>query len=118
MCSALCACVVSCTDNWDDHYDARAVTSDSEDIEVYSGDVVSYLQSQPTLSEMTELIEKTGQMESLPSDGQFALSVVCENDNLDMSKIANDTAFVKNSISDTPASPDKFTENCWYPYPV
>mgnify|MGYP002993909967 FL=1 len=91
--SALCACVVSCTDNWDDHYDARAVTSDSEDIEVYSGDVVSYLQSQPTLSEMTELIEKTGQMESLPSDGQFTL-VVCENDNLDMSKIANDTAFV------------------------
>lgn len=108
--SALCACVVSCTDNWDDHYDARAVTSDSEDIEVYSGDVVSYLQSQPTLSEMTELIEKTGQMESLPSDGQFTL-VVCENDNLDMSKIANDTAFVKNSISDTPVSPDKFTEN-------
>ena len=108
--SALCACVVSCTDNWDDHYDARAVTSDSEDIEVYSGDVVSYLQSQPTLSEMTELIEKTGQMEPLPSDGQFTL-VVCENDNLDMSKIANDTAFVKNSISDTPVSPDKFTEN-------
>lgn len=108
--SALCACAVSCTDKWDDHYDARAVASNSADIEVYSGDVVSYLQSQPSLSEMTELIEKTGMIESLPSDGQYTL-VVCENDNLDMSKISNDTAFVKNSISDTPVSPDKFAEN-------
>ena len=108
--SALCACAVSCTDKWDDHYDARAVASNSADIEVYSGDVVSYLQSQPSLSEMTELIEKTGMIESLPSDGQYTL-VVCENDNLDMSKISNDTAFVKNSISDTSVSPDKFAEN-------
>ena len=108
--SALCACAVSCTDKWDDHYDARAVASNSADIEVYSGDVVSYLQSQPSLSEMTELIEKTGMIESLPSDGQYTL-VVCENDNLDMSKISNDTAFVKNSIPDTPVSPDKFAEN-------
>ena len=108
--SALCACAVSCTDKWDDYYDARAVASNSADIEVYSGDVVSYLQSQPSLSEMTELIEKTGMIESLPSDGQYTL-VVCENDNLDMSKISNDTAFVKNSISDTPVSPDKFAEN-------
>lgn len=108
--SALCACAVSCTDKWDDHYDDRAVASNSADIEVYSGDVVSYLQSQPSLSEMTELIEKTGMIESLPSDGQYTL-VVCENDNLDMSKISNDTAFVKNSISDTPVSPDKFAEN-------
>lgn len=101
---------MSCTDKWDDHYDARAVASNSADIEVYSGDVVSYLQSQPSLSEMTELIEKTGMIETLPSDGQYTL-VVCENDNLDMSKISNDTAFVKNSISDTPVSPDKFAEN-------
>lgn len=64
--SALCACAVSCTDKWDDHYDARAVASNSADIEVYSGDVVSYLQSQPSLSEMTELIEKTGMIENSP----------------------------------------------------
>ena len=108
--SALSVVAVSCSDKWDDHYDVRDITSASADIEVYSGDVVSYLKSQPTLSEITGLFEKTGIMETLPADGQYTL-VVCENDNLDMSKIENDTAFVKNSISDTPVSPDKFAEN-------
>lgn len=108
--SALSVVAVSCSDKWDDHYDVHDITSVSADIEVYSGDVVSYLKSQPTLSEITELFEKTGIMETLPADGQYTL-IVCENDNLDMSKIENDTAFVKNSISDTPVSPDKFAEN-------
>ena len=94
--SALSVVAVSCSDKWDDHYDVRDITSASADIEVYSGDVVSYLKSQPTLSEITGLFEKTGIMETLPADGQYTL-VVCENDNLDMSKIENDTAFVKNS---------------------
>ena len=104
MLAALCCGVVSCSDKWDDHYDARNIVS--ADIEIYSGDVAAYMKSQPSLSKITGLFQSTGILPTITPDGEYTL-VLCENDALDMSVIDNDTAFVKNSISDIAVSPDK-----------
>ena len=108
MLAALCCVVVSCYDKWDDHYDARNIVS--ADIEIYSGDVAAYMKSQPSLSKITGLFQSTGILPTITPDGEYTL-VLCENDALDMSVIDNDTAFVKNSISDIAVSPDKLTQN-------
>lgn len=108
MLAALCCVVVSCSDKWDDHYDARNIVS--ADIEIYSGDVAAYMKSQPSLSKITGLFQSTGILPTITPDGEYTL-VLCENDSLDMSVIDNDTAFVKNSISDIAVSPDKLTQN-------
>ena len=108
MLAALCSVVVSCSDKWDDHYDARNIVS--ANIEIYSGDVAAYMKSQPSLSKITELFQLTGILPTITPDGEYTL-VLCENDALDMSVIDNDTAFVKNSISDIAVSPDKLTQN-------
>ena len=108
MLAALCCVVVSCSDKWDDHYDARNIVS--ADIEIYSGDVAAYMKSQPSLSKITGLFQSTGILPTITPDGEYTL-VLCENDALDMSVIDNDTAFVKNSISDIAVSPDKLTQN-------
>ena len=81
MLAALCCVVVSCSDKWDDHYDARNIVS--ADIEIYSGDVAAYMKSQPSLSKITGLFQSTGILPTITPDGEYTL-VLCENDALDI----------------------------------
>ena len=99
---------VSCSDTWDEHFDAHDIVS--SDIEIYRGDAASYLREQPELSDMKALFENTGILSSLTADDTYTL-IVCDNDHFDRSVITDDSAFVENSISDIYLSPDKLTQN-------
>ncbi|MCD7709766.1 MAG: hypothetical protein LUI04_00170 [Porphyromonadaceae bacterium] len=108
MLAAVGCLAVSCNDQWDDHFDAHEILSD--EVEIYEGDVVSYMKEHSTLSEITELFQQTGILETIVPEEEYTL-VLCDNDHLDMSAISNDTAFVKNSYSDISFSPSKLTNN-------
>ena len=106
--AAVCGMAVSCSDSWDEHFNAHEISS--AEIEIYHGDVASYLKQQASLSEMKQLFESTGVLSTLSAEGTYTL-IVCDNNHLDRSLISNDTAFVKNSISDISVSPDKLTQD-------
>ncbi len=113
MLAALCCIVVSCSDKWDDHYDARNIVS--ADIEIYSGDVAAYMKSPAFAVEKHRVVP----IDRNPSDDNTRRGIYArqrEERCLDMSVIDNDTAFVKNSISDIAVSPDKLTQNFGYSY--
>ena len=54
---ALCSLLLlaSCTD-WDDHFDASGLSASG--VEVYNGDIVSYVQSTAELSKMSQLYQR------------------------------------------------------------
>lgn len=104
VCSLLL--LASCSD-WNDHYDpANIVTGD---IDVYNGDVASYIKSEQKLSNMAKVYSTSGILDNMKGDMQYTL-IVADNDVLDMSQIENINAFAKYTVSDAAVEPSLLTD--------
>ena len=95
--------LVSCSD-WNDHYDEAGVSTEA--IEVYQGDIVSYMRSASDLSQISQLFEQAGAYSSTTSDKQYTF-VVCDNSTFQQgsSEIADRKLFANYCISDAAVTP-------------
>ncbi len=95
--------LVSCSD-WNDHYDEAGVSTEA--IEVYQGDIVSYMRSVSDLSQISQLFEQAGAYSSTTSDKQYTF-VVCDNSTFQQgsSEIADRKLFANYCISDAAVTP-------------
>lgn len=66
---------VSCSD-WGDHYDEAVVTTEA--VEVYQGDIVSYIRQAKDLSQFSDLFEATGSYTTTYTNQQYTF-VVCDD---------------------------------------
>ncbi|MBQ8114602.1 MAG: hypothetical protein IJ145_00580 [Prevotella sp.] len=102
MCSL--ALLASCSD-WDDHFSEANVVAD---MEVYSGDVVSYLRSTPELSEIVSLYENNGVLSATSEDGSYTF-IVADNGVFDASQLADAAAYAKYTVADAAIAPSMLT---------
>jgi len=96
----------SCTEVWDNYYSTKSVNSDS--LEVYDGDIVSYIKSRSDLSAMSTLFEQNGIFEDTQSSKDYTY-IVCTNDNLENISSFDISMFTRNSVSDLSVSPSELT---------
>ena len=102
MCSL--ALLASCSD-WDDHFSEANVVAD---MEVYSGDVVSYLRSTPELSEIVSIYENNGVLSATSEDGSYTF-IVADNGVFDASQLSDAAAYAKYTVADAAIAPSMLT---------
>lgn len=98
----------SCDDRWEEHYGQAAVVS-AIDVELYAGDVESYMRSQSNLSLLTQTFESTGKYDSLSSEHMYTV-VVYPNSVMEGSEYLNDSRYANYCISDVAVSPAALKE--------
>ena len=98
MCSL--ALLASCSD-WDDHFSEANVVAD---MEVYGGDVVSYLRSTPELSEIVSLYENNGVLSATSEDGSYTF-IVTDNNVFDETQLNSAAAYAKYTTADAAIAP-------------
>lgn len=103
MCSL--ALLASCSD-WDDHFNEASVVAD---MEVYGGDVVSYLRSTPELSEIVSLYESNGVLGSTSTDGSYTF-IVADNNTFDVATLADAAGYAKYTVADAAIAPSMLTD--------
>lgn len=103
----LLAGLLACQDSWDEHYGRHATQSGQ--VDVWSGDLESYLKSQDDLSAYTALLEAEGILASLTATGAYTLVVY---DNATMSDLPSgqETLYANNSVSDVAVAPQKLLD--------
>ncbi len=94
----------SCTETWDAYYSSKAIETDS--IEVFTGTVKEYLSSKNELSSIYSIFHETRILNSVKNGNDYTV-IVCTNDVLGNTAIADKMSFAKNSISDIAFSPSK-----------
>jgi hypothetical protein len=97
----------SCSDEWDDHYDAAELTS-TQSVEVFKGSAWSYLQAQSQLSTITSALSSRSDLLS----GDACTVIVCTDDQLAAQSAVQvtDSNFIANSISDIAVAPTSLTD--------
>ncbi len=103
MCSL--ALLASCSD-WDDHFSEANVVAD---MEVYGGDVVSYLRSTPELSEIVSLYENNGVLSATSEDGSYTF-IVTDNNVFDETQLNSAAAYAKYTVADAAIAPSMLTD--------
>ncbi len=103
---ALCAATTSCSD-WNDHYDEVAVTTGT--VEVYQGDIVSYMKSNSDLSQISQIFEQAGAYEATNSSKNYTF-FVCDNSTISGAEIGDQKVFANNSISDIAVTPSELKD--------
>ena len=101
------SCFISCSD-WNDHYDEAAVSTDK--IDIYGGDIVSYMKSAADISQISALFEQAGIYDSTYADKQYTF-IVSDNSVFNSgSGIADKLRFARYSVSDMAVSPAQLTD--------
>jgi len=111
LCGFIAACAItaattSCSD-WSDHYDEAGVAT--EQVEVYGGDIVSYLRSATDLSQISAIFEQAGIYNNTTTDKQYTF-VVCDNGTLSGSDITDKTFFARYCVSDAAVTPSELVD--------
>lgn len=100
------AATTACSD-WNDHYDEAAVATTS--LEVYQGDIVSYLKANSDLSQISAIFEQTGAYQSTDASKQYTF-VVADNSTMSGATIADPSLFANNCISDAAVTPSELVD--------
>ncbi len=99
--------VVSCSD-WSDHYDEALMTSSTVDI--YQGDIVSYMKSTADVSAFSAMLDEAGVYDSIYADKQYTF-VVCDNSVYGSGAAVTDKRrLAQYSVSDMAIEPSKLTD--------
>lgn len=106
-CFLLSLGIISCNDSWDDYYSPK--DKESDEIEIYSGNIIEYLNSQPDLSRISSILNESGVYDSIRVSGGYTV-IVCRNDVLEKNSPSDKLAFAKNSVSDISIDPSKLTD--------
>lgn len=95
--------VASCSD-WDDHFDESGIKT--ADMEIYDGDIVSYMKNTADVSQMSALFEQNGIYDSTYTSKDYTF-IVCSNEVLGTTA---GRTFAENSVSDEAVSPSSLTD--------
>ena len=104
----LSAALTACSD-WSDHYDEAAIAT--QQIEVYGGDIVSYMRTTSELSQISNLFEQAGIYDNTTADKQYTF-VVCDNNVFGQGSadISDRTLFARYSVSDAAVTPSELVD--------
>ena len=97
----------SCQDSWNEHYEKSELKS--EEFEIWSGDIESYVKSQNDLTLISSLFENQGIYDSTSNQKGYTY-IVYDNSILNGVNIQNDSVFAKNCVSDVSIAPSKLKE--------
>lgn len=97
----------SCSDAWENYYSSKTINS--ENVEIYSGDIVSYIKSQSNLSEISTIFVENGIYNQVQNSKEYTF-IVCNNEVLGNSSSLDKATFAKNCVSDISISPSKLTD--------
>ncbi len=106
MCSLLL--LASCSD-WDDHYDDNGISN--ADVEIYNGDIASYINNNESLTEMARLYNQNGIFESTTPDGNYTF-IVAENSAFEAQKeeITDEARWARHTVADASIAPSLLTD--------
>ncbi|NPD90965.1 hypothetical protein [Xylanibacter muris] len=93
---------VSCSE-WDDHFDATGISSTGK-VNVYNGDIMSYMKAASDVSKMSAIYEQNGIYEGNSSDKSYTF-IVCDDADFDASAIDDAAVFAKYCVADMEISP-------------
>lgn len=105
MISMLAAATIfatSCSD-WDDHFDEAGISS-TDKVDIYNGDIVSYMKNMAEVSKMSEIYEKNGVYQNTAADKSYTF-IICDNNVLNNGEIADEASFADYCVSDIALSP-------------
>ena len=98
---------VSCSGDWDDHYDLQDVTiANGVNVNSYQGDIATYLTSAGDATKAMEVLSRQGIFNETKADGQYTF-VICDDAHFDASKIADENRFAQLSVADMGVMPSK-----------
>ncbi len=97
----------SCNDAWENYYSSKTINSDN--VEIYSGDIVSYIKSQSNLSEISTIFVENGIYNQVQNSKEYTF-IVCNNEVLGNTSALDKATFAKNCVSDISISPSKLTD--------
>lgn len=101
---AMSGAFTSCSE-WSDHFDQADINASG--VEIYNGDIVSYLQSQNKsgeLSKMNALYAAQGIFNATSASGNYTFIVV-DDANYDETKIGDASVFAKYTVADVAVEP-------------
>lgn len=106
VCSLLL--LASCSD-WSDHYDDGGLSN--ADVEIYGGDIASYINTSESLTEMASLYARNGIFESTTPDGNYTF-IVAENSVLEAQKdqITDEARWARHTVADASIAPSLLTD--------
>lgn len=96
----------SCSESWDDYYSESP--KESDDVEIYDGNIEAFLKSQSDLTSLSSLFEDYGVYDKIQATKEYTI-IVCNNDLLDENIALDKASFAKNSVSDVSISPSRLT---------
>lgn len=107
FCCLALALFYSCGNAWEDHYSPARISS--ENMEVYQGDLLSFMQSSPDLNLLRDLMLTYGISEKIRQDGAYTL-IVYSDSLMQHRVVENDSLFVLHCISDLALSPSQLKD--------
>lgn len=85
----------SCT-GWDEHF--NVVDTYSDHIEIYDGDVASYVKNATDLTQIKSVFSNQAMFDDMYTDRGYTL-IVCSDNDFDATMVGEEAMFAKNSIA-------------------
>jgi hypothetical protein len=98
---------LSCSDSWDNYYTANVQESDG--VEIYQGDIKSYISSQSDLTSISTLFTDYNIYDSIHANKEYTV-IVTTNEVFGGNSLTDEASFAKNCVSDIAISPSEFTD--------
>ena len=86
----------SCT-GWDEHF--NVVDTYSDHIEIYAGDVASYVKNASDLTKIASVFDSQAMFDDMYTDRGYTL-IVCGDNDFDAAIVGDGAMFAKNCISE------------------
>lgn len=98
---------MSCSSEWDDHYDeAQIKVGLGSEIVTTSATLSEFMSTADDLKQMNTLLINNRAYEDMATSGQYTL-FVCPDDKFDASQIKNDSLFALHSVANIAVNPSK-----------
>lgn len=97
----------SCSDAWEKYYSSGLQKSDN--VEVYSGNIETYIKSQSDLTTISAYFKDYGLYDSIRTTKDYTV-IVCPNSILNTAQSIDKASFTKNCLSDISVSPSKLVD--------
>src|SRR5690625_2325659 len=115
ICILLLGTILSCVNEWDDHYDPKDQIIDNPNIMIENLSIIEYIQSEESLSGIYDLFKETGvldRIEAGESQGQLVTVLVMDNSKLpsDYSTEDEKVYFANSLVSDIAISPPNLSD--------
>ena len=101
--------ISGCSD-WSDHFDESALTA-SGNVEIYNGDIVSYMKNTSEVSDMSSLFAANGIYDSTFADREYTF-IVCNNEvySAQQQQISNALQYARCAVANLAVNPNSLTD--------